>query len=141
MNSSRRIARELAFKLLYQRVHIGIKRTGEKLLHQHSNLSKDSLEFCNQIVEHAWEKRVLIDELISNNLVRWKQSRLTESLNALLRTATAELLFTNTEGKIIINETLEICKEFVNTNSVKFCNGILNSIWKDIALIKKANQI
>ncbi len=49
---------------------------------------------------------------------------------AILRLGAYELLFTDTESAIIINEAIELAKELANDNSPKFINGVLDALTK-----------
>ncbi|MGK0288917.1 MAG: N utilization substance protein B [bacterium] len=128
--SSRRQARELAVKIFYQRVKIGVNFLGEALLYQEEELDADKRQFCELLVQKTWENLPQIDQHIQENLINWKQSRLSETLNTLLRLSIGEILYLKTDGKVVLNEALEICREYVDENAVKICNGLLNAVWK-----------
>ncbi len=130
-SSGHRAARILAFQITYQRDQIGHNPAGESLLFKDTGLGKSDTKFARKLIESLENNSSLINRLIERNLTNWKTSRLTDSLNALLQIAVAELQITDAaKGKMVINEALEICKQFVDRNAVKICNGVLDAVWK-----------
>lgn len=128
-NTSRRKARESAFQVLYQRNKIGVMAE-ETLILDPKELDQDSLTFSRNLIDKCWENMEEVDNQIQQNLKDWKQSRLSETLNAVLRLATSELLFfPETDGKVVINEALELCRAYLGESPVKMCNGVLHGIW------------
>ena len=97
-----------------------------------SRLSKKEQDFSRNLIDTTWKNLVEIDQAIVKNLKNWKQTRLSETLNALLRISTCELLyFPKTDGKVVLNEAIEICKSYVGDQATKFCNGVLHTIWQE----------
>ncbi len=45
-----------------------------------------------------------------------------------MRVATYEIMFEKIERAIIINEAVELAKEFADENSPKFINGVLDAV-------------
>lgn len=126
-----RLARILAFQITYQRDQIGQNPAGESLLFSNSKLNSSEIDFAGKLIENLEKNSKVIDGLIEENLTNWKKSRLSDSLNALLQIAIAELQIPGVaNGKIVINEAIEICRQFVDENAVKICNGVLDAVWK-----------
>ncbi len=126
-------ARILAFQIVYNRDKIGINQQGEDLLFKNSNLSKPYETFSQSLVETTWQKLGEIDSAIKKHLINWKQTRISDTLNALLRVATCEILFfPKTDSKVVFNEAIEICRNYVDEKATKLCNGTLHSIWQDM---------
>ncbi|MDT8447940.1 MAG: transcription antitermination factor NusB [bacterium] len=125
----RRIARVLAFNCQYQRQRLGQNPPAEALLLETSQLSAKNLEFTRNLLSQVQAKQSEIDQLIGRHSKNWKQSRLLETLNALLRISIAELMLPGeTDTKVVFNEAIEICRNFVGERSVKLLNGILNAV-------------
>lgn len=128
-NTSRRKARELAFQALYQRNKIGVV-SEESQLFDSTELDQENRQFASEMIEQCWTNIEQVDSTIQQHLKEWRQSRLSDGLNAILRLGAAEILFIpETEGKIVINEALEICRSFLGEKPVKMCNGVLHGIW------------
>ncbi len=127
--STRHQARILAFQIIYNREKIGIHPQGEDLHIKDSGLTDNYLDFSRQLINLTWQHLVEIDKRIQQNLINWKQSRISETLNALLRIAACELIyFPETDGKIVLNEAIEICRGYVGEKATKICNGVLHAI-------------
>jgi len=131
----RRQARVLAFSCQYQRQKLGYRVESEALLFETANLSSKNLEFAKTLVLSIEQQQDEIDRLIGTHSRSWKQSRLLESLNALLRVSIAELLsFPQTDTNVILNESIEICRGYVGERSIKLFNGILHAVSKEVRL-------
>lgn len=131
--SSRRKARILAFQIVYNRQKLGIQTEGEALHSSFSSLSDDHRQFSHDLVNTTWQNLERIDQTIQSHLINWKQSRISISLNALLRVCSCELLFfPDTDGKIVLNEAIEICKTFVDDSATGILNGVLHAIWQEM---------
>ena len=90
-----------------------------------------ALRYLNYIEENL-EK---IDGIISSALHNYSLARLNLVDKAIIRLATAELLMKETDKKIIINEALEITKEYSDMGDHKaaaFNNKLLDNISKII---------
>ena len=67
-----------------------------------------------------------LDEKIKPLLDNWKFERLSVCTKLILRLAIWELINTDINPVIIINEAIEIAKGFAEEESYKFINGILD---------------
>ncbi len=128
--TSRRKSRELAVKLIYSRDRLNNINDMERLIHPTAPRGNNIDEFANELADIAWNNLVAIDELIKKNLKNWKQSRISPVLNAILRISIGEILFyPKTDGKVILNEAIELCKSLVGEQATKICNGVLHAAW------------
>ena len=75
------------------------------------------------------------DALIEKDSNNWKISRLAPVTAAILHLAVYELLNTDTPPKVVINESVELAKEYDEGSSPAFVNGILNRIARESGLI------
>ncbi|OIJ44700.1 transcription antitermination factor NusB [Rice orange leaf phytoplasma] len=81
-----------------------------------------------------------IDEIITKSLYDYKINRLNKVDRAIIRLATYELLETNISHAIIIDEAIEITKQFCNLNDEKqhkFNNKLLDQIYQQLQMYKK----
>jgi N utilization substance protein B len=69
-----------------------------------------------------------IDKEIKKHLQSWDYNSLGKVEKAILRVATYEIMFEKIERAIIINEAVELAKEFADENSPKFINGVLDAV-------------
>jgi transcription antitermination protein NusB len=74
-----------------------------------------------------------IDKLISVAAPEWPIDKISKIDLAILRLALYELQITgNTPPKVIIDEAVELAKEFGGENSPSFVNGVLGTVIKSI---------
>lgn len=75
-----------------------------------------------------------IDQVISNNLTNYTLNRLAFLDRAIIRLATYEMMFTDVPKEVIINEALELTKEYsdINDKQRRFTNKLLDTIKKSL---------
>lgn len=74
-----------------------------------------------------------LDDAIKQAAPEWPVDKIAKIDLAILRLATYELLIQKTEPpKVVIDEAVELAKEFGNENSPKFINGVLGTILKTL---------
>lgn len=86
----------------------------------------------NSQAKRVLEHQKAIDKLIVQNAPAWPISQIAPIDLATLRLAVWELLFNTKKEpyKVIIDEAVEIAKEYGSQSSPKFINGVLGSIIK-----------
>lgn len=122
-------ARIMAMTILYTADFNTISITNAKKMILEND--DEHVSYFLQIVDNNLS---LIDELISKSLVNYTISRLNLVDKAIIRLATAELLAGNDKA-IVINEALEITKEYTDQGdhkAVSFNNRLLDTICKNI---------
>ncbi len=83
------------------------------------------------------EKKKKIDNRIKKAAPAWPIDKLNRIDLAILRLSVYELLFTDTPPKVVIDEAVEIAKEFGADSSASFVNGVLGTIFKNEESKKK----
>ncbi len=78
------------------------------------------------------EKLPLLDEKISTSAPEWPVNKIAKIDLAILRLATYELITHQEPPKVIIDEAIELAKEFGNPTSPRFINGVLGTIIKTV---------
>ncbi|MFW0861774.1 MAG: transcription antitermination factor NusB [Dethiobacter sp.] len=130
---SRRQARELAFKALFQEDvgKNGLEPALTELLTE-SGLSGDHAFFTRQLAEGTLLHLEEIDNQLAKYLVNWEFGRLAAVDRSVLRLATYELLYcADIPTAVSINEALELSKLFNSDESAKFLNGVLDNLSRD----------
>ena len=136
---SRHRAREAAIQMLYQ-WEVGRVSVHEVLTTfwthppEGTPLSEDLRAFATSLargtVEHVGE----IDPLIADAAEHWRIERMNVLDRLILRLAVYEFQHeTDTPGKVIINEALELARSFSADDSVRFINGILDAIRRTLS--------
>ncbi len=91
------------------------------------------IEYLKQLVNGVIDNQAQIDFMISLHLKNYTLDRLSVVDRSLLEIGTYELLFTTTPKNIVINEIVEISKEYSELEdykSSKFNNAVLDAIAK-----------
>ncbi len=98
-----------------------------------SESSKEERTFASLIIAGTISHIDEIDKLIENHLSSsWSMERISRVALAILRTSVYELLFQkDSEAKIVIDEAVNIAKDFDTDDSYKFINAVLDKIGKD----------
>ena len=144
---SRRKGRIIAFQALYS---WDVSKASTDDLLTFSWLQKDSelsTEEVTQPSENAKEERTFasliiagtidhvdeIDKIIESHLAEtWSLDRLNKVALAILRISTYEIKYQkNVSAKIIIDEAVNIAKDYGTDDSYKFINAVLDKIGKD----------
>jgi N utilization substance protein B len=133
---ARRKSRIIAFQALYSWDVNNISL--EELLEfawvdeqMQKKLGDDNLAFSRMLISGTIENIEKIDGEIKAHLTNWDFSRLNRVGLAILRISVYPLLFQqDMPSTIIIDEAIDISKEYGPDDSYKFINAILDSIRK-----------
>ena len=104
--------------------------------------TKDTKSFARELVEGTLRHRKHIDRYLRNNLEHWKLNRLSTIIRNILRLATYEL-FKHPEisHSVVINEAVELCKDFVDDSSHGLTNRVLQNVFDQIATERETRKI
>lgn len=89
-----------------------------------------NIQEIGDIAKSVYEKQEEIDSVISASAPQWPIDKLNKIDLAVLRLAAYEYLFTDTPDKVVIDEAVELAKEFGGESSPSFVNGVLGDILK-----------
>lgn len=134
----RREARALALQSLFE-VDCASHNPQDSLdrLLQDSSLPEETIDFTRGLVLSALDNRAAIDALIQRFAPAWPLQQLSIVDRNILRLAVHELLSDMAPAKVAINEAVELAKAFGGDSSPRFINGVLGSIYADLASQKK----
>ncbi|HHU79823.1 MAG: transcription antitermination factor NusB [Bacilli bacterium] len=96
--------------------------------------------FITETVIGILNNQTVIDEMITKNLVNWSLTGLSYVDRAIIRLATYEMLYTDTPASIIINEAIEITKDYSDLEDgtqARFNNRVLDNIKESIVNARK----
>src|SRR3972149_696923 len=113
------------------------RRETVKLLFAESFTKQKSL---NDVAKKVKSKLSQIDSLISASATEWPIDKLNKIDLAILRLAVYELENTDTPPKVLIDEAVELAKEFGADSSSSFVNGVLGTIYKKEPKGKRAEE-
>ena len=133
--SQRRQNRATAFRFLFQwefnptdRLSDDLREFIERLEHE-----EEYYAYSFGLVDGVLDKIEILDSIIKELVTNWDFSRIAKADLALLRVALYEIKYRlDVPPVVIIDETLEISKEFSSANSKKFLNGVLDKALEQI---------
>ncbi len=96
-----------------------------------SDMNAPDTEYVRDTYTGIIEKKDEILSKISSNTKGYSLDRIYRVDLAILMVATYELLYSDLDEKIIVNEAVKLCKKYSTAKSSAFCNGVLASIIKD----------
>ena len=135
---SKRLAREAAMCLLYEREMNGEPGELETLFEMRDILKSDKFtpeqnEYINEIVKKFEENASYIDSVISKyNKDGWKIDRIGRVDLSILRLALIEIFYMeDMPFKVTANEAVELAKKYSAEKSPSYINGVLASVARD----------
>ena len=136
-------ARSYALQALYQAELLQSKamKHADRFLDQ-LETSPEVKEFARELVEGTLRHRKHLDRYLRRNLEHWKLSRLSTTVRNILRLAAYELYHhPELSHSVIINEAVELCKDFVDDTSHGLTNRVLQKVYNQISQEKKQKQL
>ena len=98
---------------------------------EEEELTTDGERFLHRLIFGVWEHRSYLDGVIEEAAPNWPITQMPGIDKAILRIAIYELLIDETEHtpvKAVINEAVELAKQFGSDNSSRFVNGVLGTV-------------
>ena len=136
--AARRRAREAALQMLYQ-WEVGRSSPGDTILtywpaqEAVPPLGEDHREFANELVRGTVQRVGEIDAMLAERTQNWRVERMAVLDRLVLRLATYEMLAEpGTPAKVIINEALELTRQYSGDEAVAFVNGVLDGVRKHL---------
>jgi N utilization substance protein B len=130
--ATRHHARMAVVSLLYA-FDLGNQSIGEysdEILEEKKIRNKQR-DFALDLFRGVMDQLETIDKAIVTHLKDWDFERLGSIERATLRLGAYEILNTELDSAVIINEAIEVAKAFGTEQSPKFINGVLDAIAKD----------
>lgn len=82
-----------------------------------------------EVVEKILKNKNEIDKIIANSAPTWPIEKINKIDLAILRYSVWELQNEDTPPKVVIDEAVELAKEFGSESSASFVNGVLGSVY------------
>ncbi|MGQ9650649.1 MAG: transcription antitermination factor NusB [Phycisphaerae bacterium] len=136
MKQARHQARTAALQGLYQ---LDIQRAPAdadvaeclKSILEEAGASPEVADYAGQMTAGAWAKRDQYDQMIAEVTDHWEVSRMAVVDRNVLRMAIYELVERpEVPARVVIDEAVEIAREFGDAETPQFVNGVLDAIWK-----------
>ncbi len=122
-------AREVAFQVLYQDDlnTCCSPAIGERLIEQRLRF-EDLAQLARELVAGVRRHREEIDGLLGRLAANWSLKRMAATDRNVLRLGAYEILFSETPGRVAIDEAVELAKRFGSAQSSQFVNGVLDQV-------------
>ncbi len=128
-------ARDLGLKFLYQceidKVFF-FSETKFKNFANHQQVRKEIEPFLTTLVKGVLDHLDDLDHAITSSSANWTLERIAMIDKIILRLAIFELQNTETPTKVVLNEAIELAKNYSTEHSSKFINGILDPLARKI---------
>ncbi len=89
-------------------------------------------EFMEELARGASEMAPDIDHRITEKSANWKLERMPVVDRNILRLGIYEMSRQDTPAAVVIDEALELARQFSGEESVAFINGVLDAVHKEI---------
>lgn len=132
MNRSQ--TREESFKLLYSMQvlkDVDISEQVDLFIEEENIVDSEAISYINDVVKGVKENEKEIESKIEENIKKdWTISRISKIDLTLLKLGIYEILYSKLPYKVVINEVVELAKNYGDDSSKSFVNGVLASIVK-----------
>jgi len=135
---SRTKARSIALQVLYE-VDVTNHQPGIVLTYQLEkyNIEQNHKRFISQIVSGVVKNKSILDEYISQFAPEWPLDQVAIIDRNLLRIALWEIaVYKKTPIKVVINEAVELAKQYGSDGSSRFVNGVLGGFIDNLEEIR-----
>lgn len=123
-------AREVVLQILYQD-DLNPQRemsSDDDFVNQRLHNQKDLVEFAQSLISGVRRNREELDGILRKHAANWSLERMAATDRNVLRLGAFEILYTDTPGRVVINEAVELAKRFGAKQSSQFVNGILDGL-------------
>ena len=101
----------------------------------------ETKQFARELIDGTLTYRKQIDRSLRKNLDRWKLNRLNFVVRNILRLAVFEMCYhKQSSHQVVINEAIELCKDFVDDSSHGLVNSVLQKLYDEIQNLEKTSS-
>lgn len=129
----RRLTRDELFKIVFEAeiLNKNIAESYAEYLRREEELKNtNEIQFIEKYIKGISDNIDLIKSEIKSNMENWELQRIGNVERALLIISTYEVLKEKLATEIIVNEAVELAKEYGEVKSHEFINGVLAKIIK-----------
>lgn len=142
--AARHRSRQRALQVLYEHDIRG-ESLPDAIRHFYATLHSDEDDeapvdadaFMEKLADGTVAKAAEIDKLISDRSANWRLERMSVVDRNIMRMAIYEMSELETPPAVVIDEALELARQFSGDESVAFINGVLDAIRKDLEAERK----
>jgi N utilization substance protein B len=137
---ARHRSRQRALQVLFSMDH-GSKSVEDAIAAFYETLGSEEVEpqrtppdpFMETLVRGTAARLSEIDQRIASSSENWRLERMAAVDRTILRLAVYEMTETGTPAAVVIDEALELARQFSSDESVSFVNGLLDAIRRQSA--------
>jgi N utilization substance protein B len=97
-----------------------------------SPLADDLNAFARSLADGAWAERRALDDHLQRTATHWSLTRMTPVDRNVLRLGLFELLhMPQTPAAVVIDEAINLARQFGDTDSPAFVNGVLDALRRE----------
>jgi N utilization substance protein B len=96
------------------------------------SLDPQARRFINELVLAVTHNTMELDDELRKYPHEWSYDRIGITERVLLRLALAEMRYLGTTHKVVINESLDLAKQYAQSEARRFINGILGAVIKSM---------
>lgn len=142
MSENRKVAFEIVYSLESQNIkYEDYKENVDMFFEDRDIHGKSTTKYIKDVVygtkRHGKQIKKQIEECLSE---KWSYDRVSKINIAILEIAIFEMLYLKTPYKVVINEAIELAKEYADGKAPSFINGVLASIVKKNNLDNEKNE-
>nr|WP_241634928.1 transcription antitermination factor NusB [Fusobacterium gastrosuis] len=129
----RRLTRDELFKIVFEAEILNkniAESYAEYLRREEALKNTNEIQFIEKYIKGISDNIDLIKSEIKGNMENWELQRIGNVERALLIISTYEVLKEELATEIIVNEAVELAKEYGEVKSHEFINGVLAKIIK-----------
>jgi N utilization substance protein B len=137
--ASRHRSRRRALQVLFEwdmrkdSIDHAISHYYDTLYSEESETQPKPDRFMEELVRGTVEKSPGIDKLIESRAENWKLGRMAAVDRNILRLAIYELMQHTVPAPVVIDEAIELARQFSGDESLSFINGILDAVHRETA--------
>lgn len=121
-------AREIVLQVLYQFDLNPDRRPDddEQFLRTRLHDNTELVEFATSLLQGVLRNRNELDAMLSERTENWSLERMAATDRNVLRIGAYEILYSETPGRVAVNEAVDLAKRFGTAQSSQFVNGVLD---------------
>jgi len=126
-------ARGVVLQVLY-RYDLNSERdpaSDEEFIRRRLNSNPELVRFAMSLLNGVLRNVSELDTLLTERADNWSLDRMAVTDRNVLRMGAFEILYTETPGRVVINEAVELSRRFGSAQSSQFVNGVLDRFLKD----------
>jgi len=143
--AARRHSRRLALQVLYAGdLAVQVASEEQKVdpdatfedVATHFDLPAGAREFARELVLGVHAAQESIDSQVAAHAKNWRVDRMATGVRNVLRLAVYELQRGEIPHNIVINEAIELARDFGSDRSPAFVNGVLDAVARELAFAR-----